>query len=77
MSVSRGCGDEEQPVVLRGGRESSELSNSKPSRSTKEQRIYLKCWKVHIYFLSGLISSSCLLVDGRLKWMKFSLDDLV
>ena len=48
MSVSRGCGDEEQPVVLRGGRESSELSNSKPSRSTKEQRIYLKCWKVHI-----------------------------
>ena len=76
MSVRRGCEGKYQPVVVRGG-ESSELSNSKPSRSTKEQRIYLKCWKVHIYFLSGLISSSCLLVDGRLKWMKFSLDDLV
>ena len=57
MSVRRGCGGKYQPVVVRGG-ESSELSNSKPSRSTKEQRIYLKCWKVHI--LSGLISSSCL-----------------
>ena len=40
MSVRRGCGGKYQPVVVRGG-ESSELSNSKPSRSTKEQRIYI------------------------------------
>ena len=40
MSVRRGCEGKYQPVVVRGG-ESSELSNSKPSRSTKEQRIYI------------------------------------
>ena len=60
MSVRRGCGGKYQPVVVRGERAvNCQILNQADQQRRKEQRIYLKCWKVHI--LSGLISSSCLL----------------
>ena len=49
-TLSRGSEGADLPVVVKGGGETSELSNSKPSRSTKGTKdLYLKCWKVHYY----------------------------